>query len=85
MYSKTEISDILEISEQKARQIVQKEIPYFHITDVIDYKDLYVFEGTPSLIGLISVRKIGGEINGFNPMRNDPDEYFKTVEKHKRR
>lgn len=49
---------------------------------VLEYKNLFVFEVTPALLGNIAVDRDTGNIFGFNPMLNDPDLFFKEWSKH---
>lgn len=75
LLSKTTKNNIL-----KAKLLVTDKFPNCKVVSVVDYKDLYVFVVEPVMLGLIAVNKENGNVFGFNPMLDDPDEYFKLAE-----
>lgn len=65
------------ISIEEACSLLLEKAPVRDVRKVLDYKDLFVFEVFPQIVGLVAVRKDGCGIFGFHPLLNDPDTFFK--------
>ncbi len=71
---------------QKACLILKNEIQDLKPISVVEYEDLYVFDtkfrtskGLENhFLGLLAVSK-DGKVFGFNPLANNPKEYFKAA------
>lgn len=78
-----------QISIKDAEKIVLDEYEDYRITSVVDFNDLYVFStipmdyeeesNNPFIRGLLAVNKNTGKLTGFNPLVNNPNEYFKAA------
>lgn len=74
---------------EEARDILQSKFPHMNILSAVDYSGHFILNAEPKnfnkerdkafIGGLYSVKKSTGEINGFNPMTNNPAAYFNAA------